>query len=294
MASIGLSKKNTYFRAAAVSRTRLYLALKDRKLDRQNVLHARIALLEAGTVHPVKDVNWAVAGMCIVGATADTLIVAGESGKVLTVAGGSVNSEAIDPPPFQLRFCGAIAGQAYACGMKRQVFRREGSGQWIAMHAPPGEGKRVAGFEAIAGFHADELYAVGWEGEIWRFAGNAWEQIDSPVNRILTGVCCAPDGLVYACGQDGILLRGRGDRWEVLEQAGLEDDFWDLRWHDNGLFVASMSTLYRLRDRRLSPVDFGADAPASCYKLCDADGVLWSVGQENLYAFDGTTWTRWD
>lgn len=294
MASIGLTRKNTYFRGAAAGRERLYLALKDRRLDRQNVLHARLAALDAGAVRPVKDANWAVAGMCVVRTPNETLIVAGENGEVLTCAGDSINREDIDPPPFQLRFCGAIAGHAYACGMKRQVLKRQAGGQWIAMHAPPGTGKRVAGFEAIDGFSDDDLYAVGWEGEIWQFANGNWHQRSSPVNVILTGVCCAPDGNVYACGQNGILLRGRGEQWAVLEQQELEDDFWDLRWFGDALYVASMDTLYRLQGADLKPVDFGGDAPASCYKLSDADGVLWSIGQENLFSFDGTTWTRWD
>jgi hypothetical protein len=55
-----------------------------------------------------------------------------------------------------------------------------------------------------------------------------------------------------------------------------------------------MSYLYQLEDRELVPVDFGKDAPDSCYKLTAAEGVLWSVGQEDLFSYDGKTWTRWD
>ena len=55
-----------------------------------------------------------------------------------------------------------------------------------------------------------------------------------------------------------------------------------------------MSYLLRLKGRELLPVNFGKDDPGSCYKLTEAEGVMWSVGQENLFSYDGRRWTRWD
>jgi hypothetical protein len=39
-------------------------------------------------------------------------------------------------------------------------------------------------------------------------------------------------------------------------------------------------------------VDFGDDTPSTCHRLTSAEGVLWSVGAEDLFSFDGTTWQR--
>ncbi len=50
-----------------------------------------------------------------------------------------------------------------------------------------------------------------------------------------------------------------------------------------------MRALYTLTDRGLVPVDFGDDEPASCYRLTSAEGVLWSVGPDDVFSFDGTT-----
>ena len=58
-----------------------------------------------------------------------------------------------------------------------------------------------AGFEAIAGFGEENIYAVGWRGEIWQRKDDGWIQRDSPANVILTGVCCTDDGYVYICGR---------------------------------------------------------------------------------------------
>lgn len=296
MAPFDFSITSLYSRGAARWKDLVYLSLKDRKLDRRGVLHSRLIAIYKGEWSPLDDVEWSTAGMCVVKKPAEKLVVVGPGGEVFTYVGGKKSREQISPRPSDLRYSVAIAGYAYACGMKRQVYRRAGESRWVEMHAPEGKGDRVVGFEAIAGFDEKEIYAVGWDGEIWQLVKNKWVQRSSPVNVILTGVVCAPDGVVYVCGQNGTLLAGRNDRWDVLPQEDVEDDFWDLCWFGKKkrLYVASMSYLYELKDRELVPVDFGDDAPDSCYKLTEADGVMWSVGQEDLFSFDGRRWTRWD
>ena len=74
------------------------------------------------------------------------------------------------------------------------------------MHAPSPKSGENAGFEDICGFNLTEVYAVGWNGEIWQWEGVRWIDRPSPTNLILTGVCCGTDGNVYACGQNGTLI----------------------------------------------------------------------------------------
>jgi hypothetical protein len=288
------SSKSLYSRGAALRRDAIYLSLKDRKLDRQSVLHSRFIAIIGEEWGPLEDLPWATAGMCVARKPAQKLVAVSPDGKVFTSVSGKRTHEQISPKPLDLRYCGAIAGYAYACGMNRQVYRRTAEAEWLAMHATESKKGEVAGFEAIDGFDEKEIYAVGWEGEIWQLVKKKWVERESPVNVILTGVECAGDGVVYVCGQNGTLLSGRNDEWEVLEQNNLEDDLWDLCWFNKKLYVASMSYLYQLEGTELVPVEFGKDAPDSCYKLTEADGVLWSVGQEDLFSYDGKTWTRWD
>ena len=294
MAKFDFSERSLYSRGAARRSDVIYLSLKDRKLDRQSVLHSRLIAIFGGEWGPLEDVNWPTAGMCFVTKPAEKLVVVSPQGEVFTYVGGTKTREKLSPKPIDLRCCAAIAGYAYAGGMKRQVYRRAGEAEWVAMHAPEGKKDDVVGFEAIDGFDEKEIYAVGWEGEIWQLVKKKWVERSSPVNVILTGVECAPDGNVYVCGQGGTLLRGRNDTWEQLEQENVEDDLWDLCWFKKKLYVASMTFLYQLDGDELTPVNFGKDAPDSCYKLTEAGGVLWSVGQEDLFSFDGRTWTRWD
>jgi len=222
------------------------------------------------------------------------MIAASEDGEAVACVGGEEFDEHIGTDVCVLRGLGCIAGEAYACGMKRQVYRRVGEDQWVAMHAPAPDRPGDAGFEAIAGFGPDELYAVGWHGEIWMFDGAAWHNMDSPTNLILTGLCCASDGQVYICGQDGTILVGRQDQWRRLDLADMGSDLWDIHEFNATIYVASMTGLYTLQGEALRPVDFGAQAPRSCYRLTSAEGVLWSIGAANLACFDGTHWTLID
>ena len=294
MATLKLVKDHLYSRGAARFSDLIYLSIKDRKLDRRSVAHSRILGVYKGQVGSLKDVTWRTAGMCVVKKPSERLVTVGENGDVFTYVAGKGGDETVDPRPFELRGCNSIGGYAYACGMKRQAYRRAGEGRWIDMSAPAGDGKRICGFEAIGGFSEADIYAVGWEGEIWQNNKGKWIERSSPVNVILTGVCCASDKTVYACGQNGTLVKGRNAGWEALDQGDLEDDLWDICEFEKKVYAASMSALYELRGARLVPVNFGKDAPKSCYKLTQAEGVLWSVGQENLFSFDGNKWTRWD
>ena len=294
MPKLGLTKDNLISRGAARTSELVYLAMQDRKLHKKSVPHTRIGGIYQGQVVGAADLAWRAAAMCVVRKPSEKLVVVSESGEVFTYVGGVESAERLDQDVRQIRGCSTIAGMAYACGMSRQVYRRAAEGKWTPMHAPADEGDEITGFEAIDGFSEQDLYAVGWQGEVWHCAKGRWERQSSPVNIILSAVCAAGDKLVYACGQSGTLIRGRAGAWEQINTDGVVDDLWDVRWFEGKLYVASMSTLYVLFPDGLHPVDFGKEAPRSCYKLTDAQGVLWSVGQENVFSFDGKAWTRWD
>ncbi|WP_394821825.1 hypothetical protein [Pendulispora albinea] len=292
MARLGLSKENLISRGAARFKDLVYLALQDKKLHKKGVVHTRIGGIHKGEIGSVKDVSWHVVGMCIARRPSEKLVVVSGDGTVMTYVGGEVKDEKIKGAA-DLRGCTTIEGNAYAFGMNRQVFRREREGKWTAMHAPSSHGD-VAGIEAVDGFDADDVYAAGWEGEVWHWKSSAWTVCPTRTRVVLSGLCCGQDGHVYACGQSGTLLRGRGQKWDILKTKGLTNDLWDVRHFMGKLYVASMTALYELKGDTLVPVDFGRATPDSCYKLTEAEGVLWSIGQQNVLSFDGTTWRRWE
>ncbi|MBX3260627.1 MAG: hypothetical protein KF782_13120 [Labilithrix sp.] len=293
MKRLGVSKENVVARGAARYKDLLYLALYDKKLQKKSVPHTRLGSVDEGELARVCDLRWRAAGMCVVKQPSEKLVVVSADGRVFTYVGGAEGEEQI-PGVRDLRGCASVGGSAYAYGMNREVFHRAGEGAWTPMHAPGARAGEIAGFEALDGFAAGDLYAAGWEGEIWRYGDGAWSKCASPVGVILSAVCCTGDGQVYACGQSGTLVRGRGEKWQALKTDGVPEDLWDVRWFGGALYVASMSALYRWVEGKLVAVDFGSDPPTTFHKLTDAEGVLWSIGERSVASFDGTSWRRWE
>ncbi|HRB82100.1 MAG TPA: hypothetical protein PK614_07540, partial [Nitrospira sp.] len=115
---------------------------------------------------------------------------------------------------------------------------------------------------------------------------------DSPTNLILERVICAPSSTVYVCGQNGVVLRGRGMQFETIKQTTVEDDFWGMEWFEGKLWLATHESLFTLNEDELIPVDMGVGEPLTCGWLHANDGVIWSVGPEDLAFYDGKTWSE--
>jgi hypothetical protein len=285
-------KDITLWKAAARFKNLVYIAATMDDLVEQEVPHSTFVSMYNGQWHNAGDARWSTAAICVVRSPSERMVAVSEDGDVTTYVGGNLTSELIKPTPRTLTALTTINGRAYACGMHREVFVRTGEGQWQAISAPKPRPRERAGFEAIDGFSEDDIYSVGWRGEIWQRSNGQWIQHDSPVNVILTGVCCAGDGYVYACGQNGTLIKGRNDQWSVIDHEIPPEDFWDIHAFGDSVFVASFTGLCEIKNDVIELVDFGENEPATCHRLTSADGVLWSVGAEDVFSFDGITWQR--
>lgn len=194
-----------------------------------------------------------------------------------------------------LRCARTIAGRVHVGGMDRQVYRRTRDG-WEALdEGLPGDDSEVVSIEALDGFDADEIYGVGRKGEIWRFDGKRWHAVPSPTRVILLGVHCAQDGFVYACGQMGTVLRGRGDAWKSIEQQATQEDLRDIVEFNGTIFLATSDVLYAMKDGVTEQVDFGEeDIPLSFHRFARAAGQLQTIGSKDVMRFDGSNWSRVD
>jgi len=247
------------------------------------------------------SLEWSAVRVCQVAAPPQFFAL-GPDGEILV---GSPNGapqeetldETIEGPQGRgpLRDLRLIGDHPYAVGMSRQVYRREGAGIW--RHRDEGTvlplgSKIVAGFNSIDGLSEDDFYAVGFGGEIWRCLKGRWRQIESPTNVVLHRVRVVPDDLAYACGQEGVLLRGRGDEWEQIDHGATEDNLWDLEWYGDRLYLAHDDGLFTLKGANsLEAVKFGIRGTITCRHLHANDGVLLSSGPKNVvWTSDGKKW----
>ena len=290
-----VSKSREFVRGAARFGDLVYVISQMKSLNEKGIDHVSLVGIDGGDWGDAFNTTWIATAIAVARAPAEKVVLIGEDGDVATYVGGKRENEAISPQPVMIRHAREIGGDVYACGSKRQVFRRIGEKQWRDMSAPRAAQTEAIGFEGIDGYADNEVYASGWAGEIWRYDGATWTACASPTNVILTALCCAGDGNVYTCGQGGVLVRGRNDVWApVVWEDEVTLDLWDVCWFNDKLYVATMFALFTLDGNRLLPVDFGDMGPVTCYNLTTAEGVLWSIGKADVASFDGMTWTKYD
>ena len=119
----------------------------------------------------------------------------GTNGVVYRWAKGQIKPEIIDnsdegPQNLgDLQEIRTIGSRAYVVGMSRTAYRCDGEDRWVriekGLRCPKGDDSD-AGLTSIHGFRENDVYAVGWEGEIWHFDGKRWAELDSP-----TTSCCS-------------------------------------------------------------------------------------------------------
>jgi hypothetical protein len=282
-----------FVRGAARFHDLCYVLSKGKALLEESIAHTSAVCVDQGDWADGVDVDWDSTAIAVAKQPSEKMIVIGEDGDVCTYVGGKSSTEAIKPAPRLIRNARTIGGYVYACGMLRQVYRRGGERKWTDISAP--ESDEEVGFESIDGFNEKEIYAVGWQGEIWEFDGKKWKDRNSPTNVILTAVCCAGDDNVYVAGQQGVMLRGRHAEWDLIEwEEEVDVDLWDLCWFQDKLYVASNTDLYTLEGNALVSVDFGEIETPTCFSLTTAEGVLWSIGKDDVASFDGTTWRLYE
>lgn len=200
----------------------------------------------------------------------------------------------IDNAPYPVRAVSAIGDNIYLCGMGRLVLRRQGIGLWtdIGPDAPLPLDEAI-GFEDIAGFSEHEIYAAGWQGEIWWRDQGQWRQVDSPVSANFNAVTCAPDGNVYIVGDNGAMLRGRREQWEVLD-IGRGENLMDVASFGSQVYVVTDFRILRLEDDVLvNDANFvGDDRPATCLYLHRGEDALFSMGPKDLFRMTPAGWER--
>jgi hypothetical protein len=274
------------------------------ELVKENVPFSRIYTINQGKFGSV-DVDWLACSTTICHYPERRfLALSQKGGQIIRIGGGESGIEALShcmkgfkrKPGLMRAIRGIAGGRAYAVGTGRQAYCRENTGQWRCIDQwSQTDSKALTkfSFESIDGFSEEDIYIVGWEGEIWHYDGKKFKQMQSPTNLGLHQVACAADGLVYIVGKNGILIRGRDDRWEIIEQDKTTADIWGVAWFQGKAYVATTHMVYSLVGNNLEQIDFGKDAiPASCYHLSTADDVMWSIGPEDIVEFDGKNWAR--
>jgi hypothetical protein len=293
---VGILESGFKFQNVAIREEDLiYVTAVSPRMQEDSLPFAIFYGYDAGEFGLIDDVKWNCVAVCAPTFPNSQMLALGEYGQVYAFGSDDQMEERITGEELEFRDIRVVDGKAYACAMDRKVFRRDAPDQWVPIHGKMDQASApdtVFGFESIHGTSERDLYAVGWHGEIWHCSGKTWKQETSPTTILLNRVYCAPDGYSYACGLVGTLLRGREGQWAIIAEDSTKSDLWDLAWFDGKLWVSSMDALYTLEGDQLEPVEFDDDVPGTCYSLDAREGILWSVGSNDIFQFDGDVWSR--
>lgn len=271
-----------------------YILACDPELEEREVAHANQFRWKAGSFSE-GSLNFNAHTCCVISVPDVALVMLagfGEYGITTSKskeAGNIFDGQAKRKEYGAFRVVTNIGGKAYAAGLRGMVYRLDEIVKWTRIDKGLPSSFDIT---AIDGFDHNEIYAAGYSGALWRFDGKRWSQIELPTNVNLTALKCAGDGSVYVGGYDGVLLKGRDDTWEFVAEDATKETLWDIEWFEGRLYVSTMSFLYILSDEGLELVDFDDDPPDSCYHLSKCDGVMWSIGADDIMSFDGRGWTR--
>ena len=274
-----------------------YLAMVlDKMALSPDASHAAIIEFHPGAVAQLDFLETAIVGMAYVEERPESLVLLGEWGTTYVVDATGTHVGAIagvnDRGPLRALRC--VDNVVLAVGTNLQVYARDPDGSWMNF-GPGSDLKRSFArnhLEAIDGYSRNELYAAGRRGIIWRFDGSSWNPTETPTNLALTDIHCADDGVVYACGQCGTVVAGRGDRFELVAQDTSIDDLWGIREFRGTVYTATMRALLVLNKDELQPCMPAMKLAGSFYSLGVSDGVLWSFGAKDLLRSNGDRWVR--
>ncbi len=280
----------------------LYIAAVDPVLEDENVYHGYVMRWKQGEWG-----HWKVENrICALGAYdisgVRTVFAMGPDGRVHVTDKNGFHWEEVDTEgdgPSQRRaLCclRKIGDYIYTAGMSRMVYRRSLRGTWES--ASDGalvrrSSTEVTGFLGIDGFDSGDIYAVGFHGHIWHFDKTRWRQCVSPTSKKLTCVRCTETKQVFAAGAGGLILRGRQDTWEIIQQNMTEEDFSGMEYAFGSLFLATRSgEVFRLDGNELVRVNINLNHSVTTGTLHYANGLLLSVGTRDIYVFDGSSWNE--
>lgn len=149
---------------------------------------------------------------------------------------------------------------AYGISTGRNVWKRLEKNKWSFFRKDfpqinylSEENKKISlssqhGFDAIAGFSDNDIYACGGDGDLWHYNGEIWEQKEMPTNSSFEHICCGEDGLVYIATGHRTMVVGRDERWDVVEQDLTSEVFEHIVWYQDRCYISTQYKLYEIAE----------------------------------------------
>ncbi|MGH8137956.1 MAG: WD40/YVTN/BNR-like repeat-containing protein [Steroidobacteraceae bacterium] len=283
------SKVGNFVRGCLGRDGRLLLELSDRNLAQQKAPHSFFLVWDNGRLSKPIRVLWSTAAIVHTGWPDAEFVAVGTFGQLMRLRRDGTTSEVTLFRPGHiaqrgpLRGAACIGGGLYCVGAAHQALRVAPDWSVTDISIPQqmtSAQPDSVGLEAVQGFTPEEIYAAGWEGEIWRYAGQRWQRVGGPTNAILTAIVCAPDDHVYVVGQQGTVLVGRGDQWTPV-LSPIKENLWSAAWFFDALHASSSQQLFTMDKGQMRSVEL-PDQPQSFFWLDSNAKAMLSTGADDV------------
>ena len=198
------------------------------------------------------------------------------------------------------------SGHVYTAEILRGVWKRKSENKWsLLSNGIPdldyyGKDEELAnahGFNDIAGFSDNDLYACGGKGDLWHYDGNTWKQADLPTNDNLEHICCGDNGLVYITTSAGTIIYGKDDLWKVIKQDITNETFENIVWYQNKCLINTQYVLYEVVDGVFSKSSLNDGIPNLASIIATKNNILLTTSrftgiQNDISYYDGKKWHK--
>jgi hypothetical protein len=229
------------------------------------------------------------------------LFALGEDGHVLAfgsarpgrISLNDINSPRVERLPTfaELIRLRSVGTQLLAAGMDGQLYVSDGQ-LWMPQQIPLRDIMEFR-IQDMAGFSKDDYYLAGLGGWLVHWNGR-WRKIALPTDQHLSSACIGPDDTIYIAGDQGVLLRGRGDRWELVTCLDSGDNMWGLACFQGNIYANTSNAIYVLAGDGWRKVDIPGAIEPLFNRLYATKLQLYSIGELEVASFDGTAWTKVD
>lgn len=96
----------------------------------------------------------------------------------------------------------------------------------------------------VFGNSADDVYAGGYQGQMARFNGTSWTEVEMPGSQNVVSIWGEGDGTLYACGGGGSVWRNQGSGWNTMD-SGTDSYLVGLGTHYGSLHVGGVDGALR-------------------------------------------------
>jgi hypothetical protein len=120
-------------------------------------------------------------------------------------------------------------------------------------------------------------------------------QLTTPTNVIIESILCHQDNEVYVFGDDGFIMKGRNDRWDVVEQTVTSDHIVSsVSCGEDVYFSTEHGCIVRYRDGEFEDVTpiVSSGALVTTGNLYSNGDVVLSIGLNDIMILDSDGWSR--